>query len=220
MLFLWFTASAGDCDPALLDLAIEAVERAYVARDSRSVKDTIGLAEASLCGAATPIQHAQLHRARALANLLADDADSASVHLRAANAAFPLLGAEGPLADDKALTRAWMQAQEIPIVWSVSDRIAVVNGLESPLRPDTPLNKRGASKGSGTGFLLAGVAIALVGGGLYGSAFATRSSYEEAIMEEDFSKLRPLHTTTNALTITGIGLMAGGGSLIVVGLRR
>jgi hypothetical protein len=64
----------------------------------------------------------------------------------------------------------------------------------------------------------AGAATAVAGAGLYGAAFATHGSYADAVAGGDQAKIQSLHGTTNALTLAGIGLLAGGGAFVVAGV--
>jgi len=67
-------------------------------------------------------------------------------------------------------------------------------------------------------FVWAGAATAAAGLGAYGAAFGTRGSYDDAVASGESARISSLHGTTNALTLTGIGLLAGGAALVVVGV--
>ncbi len=76
-----------------------------------------------------------------------------------------------------------------------------------------PAAKKGLSP-----LVVAGAATAAVGLGAYGAAFGTRASYDRAVAEGDPARTRSLRGTTNALTLSGIGLLAGGGVFVVAGV--
>ncbi len=89
--------------------------------------------------------------------------------------------------------------------------------------PEYPVNAAPAAKsgggGGGPGALTwIGIGAAAVGAGLYGGAFVTHGSYDRAVVDGDADRIRSLHGTTNALTISGLGLLGGGATLVVVGV--
>jgi hypothetical protein len=70
---------------------------------------------------------------------------------------------------------------------------------------------------SGKGLLVAGAALAIVGAGAYGTAFATRGAYTSAVAEGDADRIESTHRVTNLLTVGGLVGLAGGGTLVLVG---
>ena len=65
--------------------------------------------------------------------------------------------------------------------------------------------------------LIAGGAAAVVGAAGYGSAFATRASYDRAVAAGDLPAAKRAHTQTNSLGGVGLGLVGAGAALAIVG---
>lgn len=88
--------------------------------------------------------------------------------------------------------------------------------------PAYPTRAAPAAKPSGKGgpgpLTWVGLGAAAVGAGLYGGAFATHGAYDRAVGDGDADRIRSLHGTTNALTLSGLGLLGGGATLVVVGV--
>jgi hypothetical protein len=70
-----------------------------------------------------------------------------------------------------------------------------------------------------TGWALAsGLVLAAGGGAAYGLAFPARSQYDAAVLEGDEPTIRSTYTRTNVLTAVGVGALAAGGGLVLVGV--
>lgn len=87
-----------------------------------------------------------------------------------------------------------------------------------PVAPPTPVPGPGPSTGRTVGAATwVGVGALVVGGGLYGAAFATRGRYFDAVDAGDRDAIASGHTTTNVLAGAGVTLLTGGALLTVVG---
>jgi len=81
----------------------------------------------------------------------------------------------------------------------------------------TLITPSGSQGGSGTGLVVAGVATAVVGLGLYSTAFVTRGSYRGAVESGEEARIRSTHRVTNILTLAGLATTGVGGTLVLVG---
>jgi hypothetical protein len=78
-------------------------------------------------------------------------------------------------------------------------------------KPPTPRRTNNALLGTG-------LAMAAIAGGAYGTAFYTRSQYDDAVLAGDESGIRSSYTATNGLVGGSIGLAALGATFVVVGV--
>lgn len=76
-------------------------------------------------------------------------------------------------------------------------------------RAAAPVRRHGALLGAGVG-------VAALGAVSYGAAFGTRAAYLRAVDAGDADAIRARHDTTNALAGLGVGLLAGGATLVAV----
>jgi len=74
-----------------------------------------------------------------------------------------------------------------------------------------------ATSRRGRPLMWVGVAVAAAGAGAYGAAFATRSSYTDAVQAGDEERIRSAHGLTNGLAIGGLVGLGTGGTLVLVG---
>lgn len=199
------TALSAPCEPAALGPVLSRAENAYLKGDAATLKAEVRAAwAASGCEGLTPEIASRLHRAAALEHALANDWASAEVDLRASLAAQPLVPLDAGLAADPRLSAAWQRAQEQPTVWTLKGR-GLVNGLDTALRPDTPILSRGGGGGGARqGLRIGAVATGAVAGGLYAGAWVARGRYTELAGGEK-GPVVAAHTTTNVLSASSLG---------------
>lgn len=81
-----------------------------------------------------------------------------------------------------------------------------------------PLPAPGSGRKLQAGWVAAGGALGLVAGGLYGGAFATRSSYEQAVEDGERARILSTHRATNTLVVASLGALGAGTGLVLVGV--
>lgn len=200
---------AADCEEPHLAGTYSEVQVAYVQSDLRATRRAVrAFTEAAACTPPSATTVHDLHVAHALGALLDNKADEAHDHLRGAVASSPAAQLPTALRGDLRLRNAYHLAQEEPIVWKRSPPYSFDNRTWT-LTPDVnrapPVPVRNTTRSVAA--VLGAVAL-----GLYGGAWAARSTYERSkgpLAERE--DVVPLHRATNGLAV---GSAVAGGAAI------
>jgi hypothetical protein len=213
MLWLIASALAAPCDPAALAAPLAQAEAAWVERDASGLDASLRVARSAL-SCSPPRTIARYYRAEALLAALRDRPAAIDRALRASLAAYPLLPDSAVLLATPTLSAAWHRAQEDGTTWRRTAP-ALVNGIRTPLVPTA----EHVGGGGRRAVRWTGVVLGVLASGAYGSAWVSRARYDATAGQPAAARL-PSYRTTNALSLTAVGLGAASGSLLIVGTLR
>lgn len=208
---MWWisVALAAPCDPAVLDTQLEQAEAAFLRGDTAATRRASRQAvELAVCGSAEQV--ARAYRTSALVAQLEGKQAARRRALHASLSAHPLLALDGPLADDDDLARAWQLAQEDTLGWSAG-RMQLVNGVRTPLVPNAPH----VGGRNGRALRVSAIGLGAVAGGLYASAWVSRSRYDKTVGQPAAERLSS-YRTTNGLTLGALTAAVASGTLLSV----
>lgn len=240
-----YSGNALACDAGALAASLDAAEAAFGAADARSLSDALAQVKRELaCAreAVSPEACARVHRARALLAWTEQDPIGAKGSLRAMLHAEPFLALPPSLVPaDHPLRGQLIQAEEALPLWTEAPGkgFVLVDGVRtgaipvgqpyvlqklggdgSPrkaklVEPTEAATRRNGGSSAQHGMRGAGAALAVIGGGLYGGAWASNAAYHRAVDEGDDPRIQSLHGATNALSIGSAGALLGGAGLLV-----
>lgn len=216
---IWIAfAAAAPCDPSVLNPALARAENAYLLGDAAELRRAAtDVRQAARCDDLPPDDIARVLRLAALEHALSNSWDAVVVDLRASLAAHPLTPLDPQLAADPRLNQAWMRAQETPITWTLTES-GRVNGLQTRLRPDTPVWEGGARASASSAkrsTRWAALGVGALAGGLYAGAWVSRARYDDLAGGPEQDVL-PAYRTTNALAAGSVGAALASAGLIGV----